>query len=136
MRALSDALHARIAQAGSGSINLRADSSELSVSSELIFDWNVYLPALCGVLVLGIGDSMASLVGVWLGRIRWFETKRTVEGSLAAILCIMITVAGIVMGMDVVNTTLLDGLLHIIQPVSNCNTASHTIRLDIMTPRY
>ncbi|GAA6024759.1 hypothetical protein JCM10207_008888 [Rhodosporidiobolus poonsookiae] len=42
-----------------------------------------------GVLVLGIGDSMASIIGKLLGRHRWPGTPKTVEGTLALILSVV-----------------------------------------------
>jgi dolichol kinase len=44
-----------------------------------------------GILVLGIGDALAAVVGKWYGHHRWYayvphlskENKRTVEGSVA-----------------------------------------------------
>ncbi|EOD38721.1 hypothetical protein EMIHUDRAFT_122165 [Emiliania huxleyi CCMP1516] len=39
---------------------------------------------LAGVLVLGVGDAMASLVGVRFGRTRWPRSRKTLEGSAAA----------------------------------------------------
>lgn len=39
-----------------------------------------------GLLVLGIADSAASLVGRAIGRLKWPARRRTVEGSLAAVL--------------------------------------------------
>lgn len=42
-----------------------------------------------GLLVLGIGDAAASLVGRAIGRLRWPRRRRTVEGSIAATLAPM-----------------------------------------------
>ena len=44
---------------------------------------------LAGLLVLGVGDAIASVVGVLVGRTRWPGTRKTVEGSTAA-LCTML----------------------------------------------
>eukprot|EP00842_Homolaphlyctis_polyrhiza_P005722 jgi/Hompol1/6150/HPOL_002655-RA len=37
---------------------------------------------LCGVLALGIGDTMASIVGKSIGRIKWRNRQKSVEGTL------------------------------------------------------
>jgi len=37
-----------------------------------------------GLVVLGMGDAVASVVGVHVGRVRWPTTRKTVEGSAAA----------------------------------------------------
>ena len=37
-----------------------------------------------GVVVLGMGDAVASVVGIHLGRCRWPGTRKTVEGTAAA----------------------------------------------------
>ncbi|GAA5954161.1 hypothetical protein JCM21900_006948 [Sporobolomyces salmonicolor] len=42
-----------------------------------------------GVLVLGIGDSLASIVGKLVGRVRWPGTSKTVEGTGAFIVSIV-----------------------------------------------
>ncbi|GAA6007175.1 hypothetical protein JCM11491_003031 [Sporobolomyces phaffii] len=42
-----------------------------------------------GVLVLGIGDSLASIVGKLVGRVRWPGTQKTVEGTAAFVVSIM-----------------------------------------------
>ncbi|GAA5996299.1 hypothetical protein JCM5350_006504 [Sporobolomyces pararoseus] len=42
-----------------------------------------------GVLVLGIGDSLASIVGKLVGRVRWPGTSKTVEGTAAFVVSIM-----------------------------------------------
>ncbi|KAJ1969465.1 hypothetical protein IWQ62_000607 [Dispira parvispora] len=41
------------------------------------------LSNLAGVLTLGVGDAMASIVGQWLGRYRWPGAKKTIEGTIA-----------------------------------------------------
>ncbi|KAK4050086.1 dolichol kinase [Microbotryomycetes sp. JL201] len=43
-----------------------------------------------GVLVLGVGDAMASIVGKHLGRIHWPRSPKTVEGSAAFVLSIAV----------------------------------------------
>ncbi|BGP14302.1 dolichol kinase [Rhodosporidiobolus nylandii] len=43
-----------------------------------------------GVLVLGVGDSMASIVGKLFGRTRWPGTPKTVEGTGAFILSVVL----------------------------------------------
>ncbi|GAA5872782.1 hypothetical protein JCM16303_006830 [Sporobolomyces ruberrimus] len=43
-----------------------------------------------GVLVLGIGDSLASIVGKLVGRVRWPGTNKTVEGTAAFVVSIML----------------------------------------------
>lgn len=37
-----------------------------------------------GVLAVVVGDGVAAVVGSRLGRVRWFESKKTLEGSVAA----------------------------------------------------
>ena len=39
--------------------------------------------SLWGVMILGVGDSMAAVVGTQWGRTQWSNTGRTVEGSIA-----------------------------------------------------
>lgn len=47
----------------------------------------VHIAALAGVVSVGVGDSMASLVGSVFGRHRWSEsTRKTIEGSAAMFL--------------------------------------------------
>lgn len=45
------------------------------------------------MLIIGIGDSAASLVGVSFGRHRWPRTRKTVEGSAAAVVAVLVCVA-------------------------------------------
>ena len=50
-----------------------------------------------GSLVLGIGDAMASLVGVHAGRVRWPHSRgKTVEGSAAAAAAMLAALAALV----------------------------------------
>lgn len=44
-----------------------------------------------GLISLGIGDSMASIVGKKLGRFKWPNSNKTVEGTLAFIVCTSIS---------------------------------------------
>lgn len=44
------------------------------------------LPAMSGLLSIGIGDSAASAVGSKCGRFHWKHSKKTVEGTLASII--------------------------------------------------
>lgn len=61
-------------------------SAHLSLSSP-----HTFLPALAGVLVLGIGDAVASLVGSYWGRHHWPSSPKTFEGTLGAIISIILS---------------------------------------------
>ncbi len=52
-------------------------------------DAHFLLPYL-GVLLVGLGDSFASLAGMYLGRIKWPHTKKTVEGTMAAVAVVLL----------------------------------------------
>lgn len=43
-----------------------------------------------GIICLGMGDAMASIVGKRLGRHRWAGSKKTVEGSLAFVVAVVV----------------------------------------------
>jgi len=47
------------------------------------------LSGYAGLLILGVGDTVAAAVGTACGRHRWPGTTRTLEGSFAAILCMI-----------------------------------------------
>ncbi|KAI8575015.1 hypothetical protein K450DRAFT_263757 [Umbelopsis ramanniana AG] len=47
------------------------------------------LASLSGILTLGFGDAMASIVGKRFGRIRWFRSHKTIEGTLAFVLSVL-----------------------------------------------
>ena len=44
------------------------------------------LPASAGILSVGVGDAIAAVVGTFFGKTKWFDTKKTVEGTAAAAL--------------------------------------------------
>ncbi|RUO95322.1 hypothetical protein BC936DRAFT_144457, partial [Jimgerdemannia flammicorona] len=48
------------------------------------------LAGLSGILALGLGDSMASIVGKYLGRHRWPGTNKTVEGTAAYVASVLL----------------------------------------------
>ncbi|GAB5591378.1 dolichol kinase [Umbelopsis nana] len=47
------------------------------------------LASLSGILTLGFGDAMASIIGKRFGRIRWFRSHKTIEGTLAFVLSVL-----------------------------------------------
>ncbi|RKP08048.1 hypothetical protein THASP1DRAFT_16191 [Thamnocephalis sphaerospora] len=49
------------------------------------------LAALAGVITLGFGDAMASTVGIRFGQRRWPGTSKTVEGTLAFVICVQLS---------------------------------------------
>merc|ERR1739838_465762 len=53
-----------------------------------IFSANGLLIALSGLAVTGLGDAVASYIGVHYGRHRWHGSKKTMEGTAAMILSI------------------------------------------------
>lgn len=48
-----------------------------------------YLPALSGLITLGIGDSAASIIGTYAGKHRWFNSKKTIEGTVGMSIAMM-----------------------------------------------
>ena len=49
------------------------------------------LPAM-GIIVLGVGDAVGAIVGVYFGSHKWPGTKRTIEGSLGMFLSMVLSV--------------------------------------------
>eukprot|EP01132_Coremiostelium_polycephalum_P000419 gene419-531_t len=45
-----------------------------------------FLSAFSGLLTIGVGDTMASYVGVKIGRTKWFGTSKSLEGTIAGAL--------------------------------------------------
>lgn len=52
------------------------------------------LPSM-GIIVLGVGDAVGALMGVYFGAHRWPGTKRTIEGSLGMFLSMALSVVAI-----------------------------------------
>jgi dolichol kinase len=57
------------------------------------------LAGLSGIFALGVGDAMASIVGKRFGRHRWPGTIKTVEGTIAFVLSVMIAAGTVFVGM-------------------------------------
>lgn len=60
------------------------------VVSHVYLMLGIFLPILfhkspIGIVCLGLGDSSASIVGRRIGSIKWFDTKKSVQGTLAFI---------------------------------------------------
>jgi dolichol kinase len=49
--------------------------------------WLGELGGLSGVIALGLCDSTASIVGKSVGRTKWFDSKKSVEGSIVFMIC-------------------------------------------------
>ena len=47
---------------------------------------------LSGTLIVGVGDTVASMVGQRIGRRRWPGSKKTLEGTVAALVATALTV--------------------------------------------
>merc|ERR1712154_1574 len=46
-----------------------------------------------GIIVLGIGDAMAAIIGSKLGRLKWPNSNKTFEGTVAGILSTLLLYA-------------------------------------------
>lgn len=58
----------------------------LPLWQSIIQESNDKLCFILGVLILGIGDMMASFIGVLYGKHRWNGLNKTIEGTIAAFL--------------------------------------------------
>ncbi|KAF8932389.1 hypothetical protein EDD21DRAFT_340309 [Dissophora ornata] len=57
------------------------------------------LAGLSGIFALGVGDAMASIVGKRFGRYRWPGTIKTVEGTIAFVVSVMMAAGAVFVGM-------------------------------------
>ncbi|WFD42662.1 dolichol kinase [Malassezia psittaci] len=79
-----------------------------------------------GLLVLGIGDSCASLVGRRYGRFHWPQSSKTVEGTVAFLVSVMASVCVLrilhmVESFSVMNLFFISSLLAIVEGISEQN---------------
>ena len=56
-----------------------------------------YVMPYLGIIILGIGDAGAAYVGSVLGKIKWPESKRTLEGSLAMLISVLVSTFVVIM---------------------------------------
>ncbi|KAL6045949.1 dolichol kinase [Balamuthia mandrillaris] len=90
-----------------------------------------------GVLIVGIGDSLASLVGRCFGSCKWPRTKKTVEGTASAVVGVLLCSAVLLWWMDV-------GLFDFYQwrglvwaTTSACLLEAFTLQIDnLVLPMY
>lgn len=68
------------------------------------------LAGLSGIFSLGVGDAMASIVGKRWGRHRWPGTVKTVEGTIAFVVSVMIAAGTVFIGMWVMSFIFGSGL--------------------------
>ncbi|KAF9172462.1 hypothetical protein BGX21_005332 [Mortierella sp. AD011] len=57
------------------------------------------LAGLSGIFALGVGDAMASIIGKRFGKHRWPGTIKTVEGTIAFVVSVMIAAGAVFVGM-------------------------------------
>ncbi|PWN51226.1 hypothetical protein IE53DRAFT_299774, partial [Violaceomyces palustris] len=79
-----------------------------------------------GVLVLGVGDAIASIVGRRYGRLHWPSSPKTVEGSMAFLLSILLSAwslrsLGLCHHFDMARFSILVALLGLLEGVSDQN---------------
>ncbi|KAI7823822.1 hypothetical protein BC939DRAFT_156071 [Gamsiella multidivaricata] len=61
------------------------------------------LAGLSGIFALGVGDAMASIVGKRFGKHRWPGTIKTVEGTVAFVVSVMMAAGAVFVGMWVMS---------------------------------
>ncbi|KAF9108077.1 hypothetical protein BGX27_008489 [Mortierella sp. AM989] len=57
------------------------------------------LAGLSGIFALGVGDAMASIIGKRFGKNRWPGTIKTVEGTIAFVVSVMMAAGAVFVGM-------------------------------------
>ena len=53
-----------------------------SDTSNYLVDHSLQMTPHAGYIILGLGDAMAAIIGIYYGKTKWENQKRTVEGSL------------------------------------------------------
>lgn len=54
------------------------------------------LPMCAGIIAVGVGDAVAAIVGTWAGRHKWLGTSKSIEGTCAGALAMMLVAASLV----------------------------------------
>lgn len=88
------------------------------------------LAPFAGLAVLGVGDAVASIVGVNFGRCRWPGTQKTVEGSIAG----GVAIIALLMCVDRVDgvhaASLLEWSLVVVCTILVCILEAFTTQID------
>ena len=94
------------------------------------------LPALSGVLILGVGDSVASFIGTKYGAIKWLQSNKSIQGTISAIISILLSIALIQLGCQQYNIIFtVNWLTCILSTVIVCLLEAFTSQIDnLMLP--
>lgn len=87
------------------------------------------IPLLAGVLSVGIGDMFASVIGSKMGRFKWENSIKTVEGTLASIVAQGIFIYGLFL-LELIHLDLKEAALCGIAVISNALVETFTDQVD------
>lgn len=106
-------------------LSMNKDASSLS-SSSLI---HILMPYL-GIITLGVGDAAGAIYGSFYGKMRWPESKRSVEGSIVMLVSMLVSVYILFELMGVVDcrsSKMIGSILLILVPVVMLEAATSQI---------
>lgn len=83
-----------------------------------------------GVAVLGVGDAFASIVGVRFGRRRWPGTRKTVEGTGAAVVAMLLLLLAVLPSDVTLGASASEWLLLLASTVATCMLEAFTEQID------
>jgi dolichol kinase/preprotein translocase subunit SecG len=95
---------------------LSMNNNSSSLPSSLI---HILMPYL-GIITLGAGDAVGAIYGSFYGKMRWPESKRSVEGSIAMLLSMLVSVYilfGLLGVVDYTSSKMIGSVLLILVPV-------------------